>query len=201
MQTSSQPTASTSALFQTFPQTQSLSRDDLHDLLTDEQYHQAFVSTLPAIKDKLDEIDQIERTNEELAERNLALQPALAQLRSETLAAFNHANELKARWKDIEKEQASLYQRNSPAFLHLRLRHSLAQQDDLSESIANAFIEGSRADTPSLEAMGGNGGGGDKSSKALEDFVRDFKAARKVYHKRALWSERWGRGEVVWRED
>jgi ESCRT-I complex subunit VPS37 len=85
-------------------------RDDLHDLLTDEQYHQAFVATLPAVKAKVDEIDAIERTNEELAETNLALQPQLAQLRSETLAAFTHAHELKAKWAEVEKEQASLYQ-------------------------------------------------------------------------------------------
>lgn len=38
-------------------------------------------------------------------------------------------------------------------------------------------------------------------ARQLEEFVRDFKAARKVYHKRALWSERWGRGEVAWQED
>lgn len=38
-------------------------------------------------------------------------------------------------------------------------------------------------------------------ARQLEEFVRDFKAARKVFHKRALWSERWNRGEVSWQED
>lgn len=106
------------------------------------------------------------------AERNLALQPGLAQLRSETMAAFTQAQELKARWKEIEKEQASVYQvsimrqwrfeilltclsllqRYSSSFLHLRLRHSVTEQDDLSESLANSFIEGSRSDTPNADA-------------------------------------------------
>lgn len=36
---------------------------------------------------------------------------------------------------------------------------------------------------------------------SVEDFIRTFKAARKVYHKRAIWCERWSRGEVAWRED
>jgi len=88
------------------------SRDDLHDLLTDSQYLDAFISTLPTLKSKLEEIDAIEETNEHLAQQNLALQPALAQLRAETLAAFNQAEELKRRWKEVEKEQASLYQVN-----------------------------------------------------------------------------------------
>lgn len=37
--------------------------------------------------------------------------------------------------------------------------------------------------------------------QSLEEFIRTLKAGRKVYHKRALWCERWTRGEVAWRED
>jgi ESCRT-I complex subunit VPS37 len=48
-----------------------------------------------------------------VTETNLALQAPLDQLRSETLAAFANANELKARWAQVEKEQASLYQVSS----------------------------------------------------------------------------------------
>lgn len=36
---------------------------------------------------------------------------------------------------------------------------------------------------------------------ALDDFITEFKAARKTYHKRAIWAERWSRGEVAWRDD
>jgi ESCRT-I complex subunit VPS37 len=45
-----------------------------------------------------------------LQERNLSLQPGLARLRSETAAAFSEAQELKARWGDLDKQQAALYQ-------------------------------------------------------------------------------------------
>jgi ESCRT-I complex subunit VPS37 len=41
-------------------------------------------------------------------------------------------------------------QRYSPNFLSLRLRHAMGQQDDASEALASAYIEGSRSDTPSL---------------------------------------------------
>ena len=38
-------------------------------------------------------------------------------------------------------------------------------------------------------------------NKGIDDFIQDFKATRKVYHKRAIWAERWTRGEVAWRDD
>lgn len=105
----------------------------------------------------------------------------------------------------------------------MRLRHSLSQQDDYSESLASSFIEGTRTGSPvALDASGNQvAGTSDKgvspalpssltrspdrlltllSLQSLEEFVRDFKAARKVYHKRAIWSERWNRGEVAWRD-
>ncbi len=39
------------------------------------------------------------------------------------------------------------------------------------------------------------------ANPSIDEFIRTFRAARKVYHKRALWGERWTRGEVAWRED
>lgn len=35
-----------------------------------------------------------------------------------------------------------ILQKQRPSFLHLRLRHSITAQDDSSEKVANAFIEG-----------------------------------------------------------
>lgn len=129
-------------------------------------------------------------------------------------------------------------QRYSAGFLSLRLRHAMGQQDDESEALASAYVEGSRSDTPSFSSSDPSAASQDKSvrpspsapphspqallclapkntkltlppflaawqmqARQLEEFVRDFKAARKVFHKRALWSERWNRGEVSWQED
>lgn len=54
--------------------------------------------------------DDLARESALESERNLALRPELEQLRSETMAAFAEARELKARWRDIERSQASAYQ-------------------------------------------------------------------------------------------
>ncbi|KAF7985553.1 hypothetical protein HWV62_3809 [Athelia sp. TMB] len=35
----------------------------------------------------------------------------------------------------------------------------------------------------------------------IDDFVKEFKSMRKVYHKRVMWGEKWTSGEVAWRDD
>lgn len=42
---------------------------------------------------------------------------------------------------------------------------------------------------------------GQASGRSIDEFIQEFKAARKTYHKRAIWAERWSRGEVAWRDD
>lgn len=87
----------------------------------------------------------------------------------------------------------------------MRLKHSLTAQDDASEKIATAFIEGasssgqaSRVDSP---AFGGEERAERGRDQAVDQFINEFKAARKTYHKRNIWAERWSRGEVAWRDD
>ena len=108
-----------------------------------------------------------------MTERNIELRDELVALRDATAQSYAHAQRMKARWTDVEKAQNALYQvsvvypfslhstsithrlrgkrlstvifqRHRPSFLHLRLRHSIAAQDDVSEKIASAFIEGGR---------------------------------------------------------
>lgn len=123
-----------------------------------------------------------------------------------------------------EVTSADAIQRHRPSFLHLRLRHSLTAQDDLTEKLASAFIDGrplpipsssssydpsgvSRTDSPAFgregisTPVGASGSGVGNTGRAVDDFISEFKAARKTYHKRAIWAERWSRGEVAWRDD
>ena len=81
-------------------------------------------------------------------------------------------------------------QRFSQQFLMLRLRHATTAQDDASEAVASAFVQSS----PNAYA-------GDGTGKDVDDFVKEFKEARKTYHKRVMWGDRWGAGKVQWRDD
>ena len=68
----------------------------------------------------------------------------------------------------------------------MRLRHATTAQDDLSEARANAFVQGSASD-PEPAALTG---------KDIDDFVKEFREQRKMYHKRVIWGDRWSAGQV-----
>ena len=79
-------------------------------------------------------------------------------------------------------------QRFTQQFLLLRLRHATTAQDEASEKVASEFVKGSSLD-------------GLASGKEVDDFVKDFREMRRVYHKRAIFGDRWAKGDVGWRED
>jgi len=79
-------------------------------------------------------------------------------------------------------------QRFTQQFLLLRLRHATTAQDEASEKVASQFVKGSSPD-------------GLASGKEVDDFVRDFREMRRVYHKRAIFGDRWGKGDVGWQDD
>lgn len=146
-------------------------------------------------------------------DNNLHLQQPLYNLRSETQDAFDEAKSLEARWKELEKEQRDLYQvrsclidtsfpslnaslqRYTPQFLLMRLKHSITAQDDASEALATAFVRPPTSVNPT------SGTGTPAPNNEIDDFVKEFKELRKIYHKRVLWAEKWSKGDVVWRED
>ena len=64
----------------------------------------------------------------------------------------------------------------------MRLKHATTAQDELTEALASSFVNGT-SDPNS-------------SGKDVDDFVKEFREARKTYHKRVIWGERWTAGEV-----
>jgi ESCRT-I complex subunit VPS37 len=82
-------------------------------------------------------------------------------------------------------------QRYSPAFLLMRLKHAVTAQDDLSEARATAFVQGASAEGTTDGLVG----------RDVDEFVKQFKEMRRVYHKRAMWVERWQANEVTWPDD
>lgn len=64
----------------------------------------------------------------------------------------------------------------------MRLKHATTAQDELSETLASSFVQGS-----STESGG----------KEVDDFVKEFREMRKTYHKRVIWGDRWSSGEVA----
>jgi len=190
---------SVTPLLAEFPELAHLSREDLEDLLTDPAYFQAIFHSLPRVKAMYQAQAELGMANESIAKNNLALQESLYALRADTKEAFDEAKALEARWKDVEREQREVYQRFTPQFLLMRLKHSTTAQDDASEKLASAFIHQSSSTSSSLQ--GGSGTGTPNGNAEIDEFVREFKSLRKVYHKRVIWGDRWSAGLVNWRDD
>ncbi|PBK74834.1 uncharacterized protein ARMOST_10840 [Armillaria ostoyae] len=183
-------------LLHDFPELAHLSREDLEDLLSDHTYFQAVFHSLPRVKAIFQAQAELGMANEAIAKNNLTLQDSLYALRSETKEAFDESKALEARWKELEKEQKDVYQRFTPQFLLMRLRHATTAQDDASEALASTFVQQQRP-IPS----GVSSGTGTPSGRDIEDFVKEFKDLRKTYHKRVIWGDRWANGQVAWRDD
>ncbi|KAI0087832.1 hypothetical protein BDY19DRAFT_1010730 [Irpex rosettiformis] len=175
----------TTHLLADFPELSHLTREDLEDLLVDPAYFQAVFHSLNEVKALYQRQAELGLANESIAKNNIALQDSLYQLRNDTKQAFDQAKQLEARWKELEREQKEVYQRFAPQFLLLRLKHATTAQDETSEALASSFVQA----TPSSDPT--------QNSKDIDDFVKEFREMRKVYHKRVIWSDRWSAGEVA----
>jgi len=173
-----------SPLSTSFPELAHLSREDLEDLLADPTYFQAVFHSLNQVKALYQSQAELGMANESIANSNMVLQEKLYKLRSETQDAFDDAKRLEARWRDLERDQREVYQRFTPQFLLMRLRHATTAQDDQSEALASAFVNAPATD-----------------SYESDDFIKEFRELRRVYHKRVMWGDRWAAGQVVWRDD
>lgn len=169
------PSMATTPLMQEFPELSGLSRDDLEDLLNDHGYFQSIFHSLSPVKQLYQSQAELSTANEAIARSNLSLQDRLYQLRSETKDAFDEAKALEGRWRTLEREQKELYQRFTPQFLLLRLRHATTDLDNASETLASSFVQSSTTL---------------KDVSDVDEFIRQFREMRKVYHKRVMWGDR-----------
>ncbi|KAF9468483.1 hypothetical protein BDZ94DRAFT_1153842 [Collybia nuda] len=185
-------------LLREFPELAYLSREELEDLLTDPLYFQAIFHSLSRVKAMYQSQAELGMANESIARNNLALQEDLYKLRSDTKAAFDEAKSLESRWKVVDKEQHEVYQRFTPQFLLMRLKHSTSAQDDASEALASAFVN--QLSYPPAFYNPASGGTSNAGTE-VDEFIKEFKDLRKIYHKRAMWGERWVNGQVAWRDD
>ncbi|KAH8825245.1 hypothetical protein DL96DRAFT_1531109 [Flagelloscypha sp. PMI_526] len=190
-----------------FPELAHLSREDLDDILNDPNYFEAILHSLPRVKAQYDSQEELSLANETIARNVLALQDSLYKLRAETKEAFDHAKSLEARWKELEREQRDIYQRYTPQFLLMRLKHATTAQDDASEALATSFVQQSSTPprgTPIAMSASNSGTStpvGGSVGKDIDDFVNQFKEMRKTYHKRVMWGDRWSTGQVNWTEN
>ncbi|TKY89165.1 hypothetical protein EX895_001696 [Sporisorium graminicola] len=195
-----------------FPQTASLSRQDLEalayedyptaptqqqqqsaeDSITPNQaYFEAFLHSLPQTQALYGAHADLLRSNEAKAKRNLERQAPLEALRTETQQLFDRAKALEAEWATRELQLNEAQKRFNPSALHFSLTQSASKLNDRSEQLANAFVEG-------LTYPKDDSGTAEEALVDEASFVRRYKQQRLLYHKRRLVAERWARNQVHW---
>ncbi|SHO76897.1 Uncharacterized protein MSYG_1236 [Malassezia sympodialis ATCC 42132] len=177
--------AGATALARDFPGVAALSREDWQALLAESldpvrhaeevRLYEATVDQLPAVRAMYEAYEAQLRRMEQAAAANEAQRPALEALRAEARAAYARARALEQQWPYVEQAMIEAHKRFTPHALWTRLHMGANEAHEASEDLANAYVEGLM---PSMDDA---------------TFVRQYRASRADYHRRALLAERAGR--------
>ncbi|KAG0216692.1 hypothetical protein BGX33_012285 [Mortierella sp. NVP41] len=109
--------------------------------------------------------------NDNVSRRNLALEAEMAELQKSTVESHQVATRLQKTLEEKLQQQQDALWRFKPETLQSKLRSAAAESEELSESIAQSFLEG---------------------KLDQEGFIRQYRDLRKVYHLRTMKHERLG---------
>ncbi|KAG9322241.1 hypothetical protein KVV02_001981 [Mortierella alpina] len=109
--------------------------------------------------------------NDNVASRNLVLEEEMLELQKTTAEGHKVAMELQKSLEEKLQQQQDALWRFKPETLQSKLRSAAAESDELSESVAQSFLEG---------------------KLDQEGFIRQYRELRKVYHLREMKNERIG---------
>ncbi|KAJ3096198.1 Vacuolar protein sorting-associated protein 37A [Phlyctochytrium planicorne] len=147
----------------------SYSVEELEELMNDEAAFEDFFQSLPQVKEQQKVKSDYVLANESLANQNLALEGQLAQLRSELEEEYRIFRTQREQFDLNYKSFQNLSMRYAPDYIMSRLRTAVTESEELSESISQSFLGG---------------------KSQVEDFVRNYRETRKVYHHRSARLER-----------
>ncbi|KAF9541979.1 hypothetical protein EC957_002539 [Mortierella hygrophila] len=109
--------------------------------------------------------------NDNVSRRNLALEAEMLELQNSTAEGHKVANQLQKSLEEKLQQQQDALWRFRPETLQSKLRSAASESEELSESIAQSFLEG---------------------KLDQEGFIRQYRDLRKVYHLRTMKHERMG---------
>ncbi|RPB25061.1 hypothetical protein L211DRAFT_861608 [Terfezia boudieri ATCC MYA-4762] len=119
--------------------------------------------------------------NIHLAQRLQALEHTLTCQREATERCLLEARALERAWREKEKEMYQALQPFSPPALYSRLVSAVGEAGSVSEALEASFLE---------ERVGKDGG------RDVGEFLKEYRAMRKLYHLRRERKERWDDARV-----
>ncbi|KAJ3041449.1 hypothetical protein HK097_002272 [Rhizophlyctis rosea] len=159
-----------------FPNIDTKSAEELEELLNDDLALQIYIDNLESIRGMKQVHKELLDGNESLARRNLEQQTELESLKATVAEQQALFITQRAKFDASLKAQQDESVRFSPAHIVTKLQSSLTESDDLSESISQSFLDG---------------------KVQPDDFIKQYRDTRRVYHLRAAKLERVARDPTL----
>ncbi|GAN04225.1 conserved hypothetical protein [Mucor ambiguus] len=139
------PSASTSSTLPMNPEYSAISKlspEQMEELLSNETAFDIFFHSLERVKNLRTFQEELLSGNEQLAHKNLSKEDQLLKLRSEVENLHGQFKADKLEFEQKEKLQNEAYNRFSSSTVLTRLKASVYESDELSESVAQSFLDG-----------------------------------------------------------
>ncbi|NXF66658.1 VP37A protein, partial [Ciccaba nigrolineata] len=126
----------------TFPELSELSISQLTNMNEQEEVLLEQFVTLPQLKQVITDRDELVKSIEELAKKNLLLEPSLEAKRQMVLDKYEQLTQMKATFEKKMQRQHELSESCSPSALQARLKVAAHEAEEESDTIAEDFLEG-----------------------------------------------------------
>lgn len=153
-----------------FPELEIMSKEDMQELLNEEDKFRKFVEEMSAVRTLIDLQTSIQKGNVETAEANLKQEEELAMLHAEVAALQSDLREKVETFQKLETKQNKLCAPPDHQDVIRKLKAAKKEAYGESEELAAAWIDGGNGD--------------------VDQFIDNFMARRIVHHTRAAKLER-----------
>ncbi|KAJ1558599.1 pre-rRNA processing protein [Nowakowskiella sp. JEL0078] len=152
-----------------FPGFENKTIEDLELLLSDDSLFKEYFESIPNVKASLNLRRELKLGNVAAAKRNLEKEQELIAVKSSLQERFEILRNQKEKFDQLVENQQNELMRFSPDYIVNKLRASITDSEEVSESLETSFKE---------------------KNIDLDDFIKQYRAVRKVYHIRAAKLER-----------
>ncbi|CAG8541860.1 9940_t:CDS:2 [Paraglomus occultum] len=125
-----------------YPAIINMSKEELEELLSSDVVFDAFFEQLEQVRNMMILQDEMRMQNELLAKKTLSREQELIQLRESIHEHEDKVREIYSTLQEKLKKQQEALQRFTPELLIAKLKSESQSCDELSEQVANSFLEG-----------------------------------------------------------
>lgn len=141
-----------------------MSNEELKSFLNDDNKCMEYIKNKENIKKMFEVQKEISENNKKLAENTLSYKEKFEMLKNQLIEQQNILKMEKSKFEELMNEQKKYVSNYSPEQIFECLQNETSKSDEASEEIANQFLSG---------------------DITAEEFLKQYKESRKLYHLRA----------------